>query len=117
MTTISSKEKMNSEEKKATNESDDGYHFVDRPLVIIYMYVYVYLYPFIYHVSVYCSDLDELLLRTIQSRGLDHSQVEPLIGVDGGQGFLKVGLILNECQTVEESKGKRSKYSEVFKKI
>ena len=54
------------------------------------------------------------MLRTIQSRGLDHSQVEPLIGVDGGQGFLKVGLILNECQTEEESKGERSKYSEVL---
>ena len=64
--------------------------------------------------QVYCTDLDELLLRTIQSRGLDHGQVEPLIGVDGGQGFLKIGLILNECQVGEDSRGERSKYTEVF---
>ena len=40
--------------------------------------------------KVYCKDIDELLLRVVQARQVDPSSNDPLVGLDKGQGFLKV---------------------------
>ena len=54
------------------------------------------------------------MLNVVQARQVEMVNLEPLIGIDGGQGFLKVGLILVETENGPTSPtGERSKYSEV----
>ena len=40
--------------------------------------------------GVYCLDVDQLVLHTIRERGLNPAEVNILLGVDDGQGILKV---------------------------
>ena len=53
-------------------------------------------------------------MRVIKARGLNPGEVEPLTGIDSGQGFLKVGMIINDLEENDEpEEGTRAKYSEV----
>ena len=62
----------------------------------------------------FCNNIDELLLRVIKSRGLNPGEIEPLTGLDDGQGFLKIALVVvDPDDDSEKEKGSRCKYSEV----
>ena len=62
----------------------------------------------------YCTDPNGFLMRVLRSRGANPGEVVPLTGKDGGQGFLKVGLVVNEPKEDSElDQGGRSKYVEV----
>ena len=61
--------------------------------------------------KVFCSDLDELVTLAVHERGLDPFATTGLVGLDGGQGSLKVALTLVENS--EDKENKRSKYSQV----
>ena len=53
-------------------------------------------------------------MRVMRARGSNPGEVEPLTGIDGGQGFLKVGLVLNEpTEDTQAGVGERSKYHQV----
>ena len=41
---------------------------------------------------VYCNDVSQLVIRLLQHRGLDQSTADIKLGLDGGQGSLKVTL-------------------------
>ena len=43
-------------------------------------------------VLVYCTDVDELVLRLIVRRELDEESMTVKVGLDGGQGSLKIGM-------------------------
>ena len=43
----------------------------------------------------------------VQTRGVDIKRYEPLMGVDNGQGFTKIGLILLEADQSDDKKGER----------
>ena len=61
--------------------------------------------------GVFCNDLDQLMCLALQERGEDPRHITGLVGLDQGQGSLKVALTLvNKNQDGEESV--RSKYSE-----
>ena len=59
----------------------------------------------------FCSDLDELVTLAVHERGLDPFATTGLVGLDGGQGSLKVALTLVENS--EDKENKMSKYSQV----
>ena len=53
-------------------------------------------------------------MRVVRERGCNPGDIEPLTGIDDGQGFLKVGLVINDPKAeVENDSSSRSKYSEV----
>ena len=60
----------------------------------------------------FCNDLDELVCLTINERGLDPSETTVLVGLDQGQGSLKVAVTLVNRKDGDE-KQNRSKYSQV----
>ena len=68
--------------------------------------------------GVYCNNLDELVSLTLLERGLTPSTTTGLIGLDQGQGSLKVALTLvsNQCEESEsdheKENSRRSTYSE-----
>ena len=68
--------------------------------------------------GVYCNNLDELVSLTLLERGLTPSTTTGLIGLDQGQGSLKVALTLvsNQGEVSESVRDKensrRSTYSE-----
>ena len=60
----------------------------------------------------FCSDPQELLKKIITERNIPMDTVDVHVGLDGGQGWLKVGLIVTD-RSKEEVKG-RAHYSEVY---
>ena len=61
----------------------------------------------------FCLDLDELVSLAIHERGMNPYETTGLVGLDQGQGSLKVGLTLVENNDDEEKENRRSKYSQV----
>ena len=62
-------------------------------------------------IGVVCSNVDKLVLELMKRRDLDSNNCDIHIGIDGGQGSLKVGMTVTDRE-IEETLG-RSKYSEV----
>ena len=59
-------------------------------------------------VGVFCSDLRDLVSHLIAKRGMDPTNSDIHIGIDGGQGSLKVGVTITERD--DEVQNTRSKY-------
>ena len=59
----------------------------------------------------YCSNVEGLLARLIAERGLNPDLTDIHVGCDGGQGSLKLGLIVTD-RSKEEKVG-RAFYSQV----
>ena len=68
----------------------------------------------IYSPKVYCTNIEDLIPRIVVERGLSADTTDVHIGMDGGQGWLKLGLILTD-RSKEERDG-RARYSEVYDK-
>ena len=60
----------------------------------------------------FCSDPQELMKKVITERNIPMDSVDVHVGLDGGQGWLKVGLIVTD-RSKEEVK-RRAHYSEVY---
>ena len=61
-------------------------------------------------VLVYCSDVDELLRRLVESRELDEETMTVKIGLDGGQGSLKV--VMSVVAKIDDTKTGRRQFGE-----
>ena len=59
---------------------------------------------------VYCNDVSQLVIRLLQHRGLDQSTADIKLGLDGGQGSLKVTLSIMDKD--ERIKTGRKTYTE-----
>ena len=59
----------------------------------------------------YCTDIPGLIERVVTEREMSVNTTDIHLGMDGGQGWLKLGLILTD-RSKEENKG-RACYSEV----
>ena len=59
----------------------------------------------------FCTDLPSLICEIISHRDLSVDHTDIHIGLDGGQGWLKVGLIVTDRS--KELKTGRAHYSEV----
>ena len=59
---------------------------------------------------VYCNDVSQLVIRLLQHRGLDQSTADIKLGLDGGQGSLKVTLSIMDKD--ERIKTGRQTYAE-----
>ena len=64
-------------------------------------------------IKVFCSDCNQITLDVITHRGLNPHNCDVHIGLDGGQGMLKVALTITDRLDVE--KQGRATYTEVFK--
>ena len=60
----------------------------------------------------YCTDVQGLIERVLRERGLSPSSTDVHIGMDGGQGWLKLGLILTDRS--KDITTARASYSEVI---
>ena len=61
----------------------------------------------------FCNDLDELMSLALVERGLDPLTTTGLVGLDQGQGSLKVALTLLDSEN-EDKENCRAKYSQVI---
>ena len=59
---------------------------------------------------VYCNDVSQLVIRLLEHRGLDESTADIKLGLDGGQGSLKVTLSIMDKD--ERMKSGRQTYAE-----
>ena len=48
----------------------------------------------VHRIGVSCLDVDELVLQTVRERGLNPAEVNILLGIDDGQGILKVHKLI-----------------------
>ena len=62
-------------------------------------------------IKVFCTDLSGLIHHVINHRDMSVDETDLHIGLDGGQGWLKVGLIVTDRS--KEVKSGRAHYSEV----
>ena len=63
---------------------------------------------------VFAKDVEELVCFVMKERGLTPETSLVQIGIDDGQGLLKVMLSVKEKNPQEETKGKKAKYKEGF---
>ena len=63
-------------------------------------------------VGVVCNNVEALVKELIERRQLDVNSSDVHIGIDGGQGSIKVGLTITD-RTTSETCG-RAAYSEVY---
>ena len=59
----------------------------------------------------FCSDTEKLVTDLIASRQIDPKSSDVNVGLDGGQGMLKVGMTITDRNEAEQSG--RSLYSSV----
>ena len=53
--------------------------------------------------NVYCNDIEELVAMVLHHRGQETNDVDINLGVDGGQGFLKVTLPITLIPELENN--------------
>ena len=53
---------------------------------------------------VYCNDIEELVAMVLHHRSQETNNVDIKLGLDGGQGFLKVTLSINLKPELENNK-------------
>ena len=76
------------------NDVEPGFEVVERPVV-------------------YCTNLDEFLMKVIRERRPNPGEDEVITGMDNGQGFLKVAMVVIDAKEDEnKQEGGRAKYSE-----
>ena len=63
--------------------------------------------------TVYCTDIEELIAKTVRERDLNPDNIEIQEGMDDRQGLLKVMLTVKGKDLVEGER-KRSKYSDGY---
>ena len=57
-----------------------------------------------------CTNPDEFLMKVIRERGVNPGEVEAITGIDDGQGFLKVGMVVIDAKEDEDKQeGGRAK--------
>ena len=70
------------------------------------------IYFSLYLKQVFCTEPTDLLAVAMAHRGLSPNDVDAHVGIDGGQGWLKIGLTLTK--RCEINNNKRAKYEEVI---
>ena len=50
----------------------------------------------------FCTDVNEMVLKVLTERGMDPSTADVHVGIDGGQNMLKVGITITERNDNEE---------------
>ena len=63
---------------------------------------------------VYAKDVEDLACFIMEARNLTPSSSMIQIGIDDGQGLLKIMMSIKEKENESEVKGKKSKYYEGF---
>ena len=79
--------------------------------MLIKCFIYFLKYCVTIFVQVFCTDPCGLIDKPVSDRSLSPATTDVHIGIDGGQGWLKLGLILTDRNKVVQSG--RAKYSEV----
>ena len=92
-------------------------------MLCFFVMVLVDIFPFsnlhlikiiLFFIKVFCHDSNALVLKVLSERGMDPHSSDVHVGIDGGQGILKLAITATDRKDAIKSSGGRSHYSEVF---